>query len=318
MIYGLFFISGACGLIYQVVWVRLFGLVFGNTIYSSSTVLAAFMAGLAVGSVAGGAFLAKRPNKLTIYALLELGIGLTGACMPLAVQAGYVLYAWLFQTYSPSPAMLTFVRFIISFSTLIVPASLMGATLPVISECISENTGKHTAVIGWLYGLNTLGAFIGCYSAGFILIGRVGIVATGCIAAALNCAIAGAALLWNKKFNLSVKAKSIEAAVAGQSPSSATPATGRLRTALFITALLSGFASLALEVAWFKALSWTMGMDSYAFAGMLSVVLSGIGLGSVIYSLFVKKLKPGGLFLSILLFSTGVAIFCSMSRFSVP
>src|ERR1700716_3512541 len=88
--------SGAAGLIYQVAWVRLLGLAFGVTVYAISTVLAAFMGGLAIGSVVGGRWADRAPRPLRWYGLVELGVGLTALMTPLALgwlQGVYVVVA---------------------------------------------------------------------------------------------------------------------------------------------------------------------------------------------------------------------------------
>jgi spermidine synthase len=319
-IYVLFFLSGACGLIYQVIWARLFGLVFGNTIYASSTVLAAFMGGLALGSAWGGTPRAQRYNGLKLYAFLELCVGVLGGCMPLFVHQSSSIYTWIYQAMAPSFGALTVVRFIISFAVLMVPASFMGATLPVISAFVSSNTNGYERVIGKLYGLNTLGAFIGCYTAGFVLIGNCGLTFAGCVAASLNAAVAITAFFLGRACDRKEKRSELrEPAGTGdrllKETASNTPV---LRSAMLLTVMaMTGFASLALEVAWLKALTWIMGMDVYAFASMLSVILAGIGLGSIVYSLYIKKKGIAEQGLAILQFCAGASVLASIWAMSV-
>jgi spermidine synthase len=319
-IYVLFFLSGACGLIYQVIWTRLFGLVFGNTVYASSTVLAAFMAGLALGSAWGGTARTQRFNGLKLYAFLEICIGIVGGCMPLFVHQSSAVYTWIFQTMEPGFGILTFLRFIISFALLMVPAVFMGATLPVISAYASRNTNGYESVIGKLYGLNTLGAFIGCYTAGFVLIGNLGLTFAGCVAASLNAMVAVAALLLGRANDKKEKRDGTkEMSIAGNRPMDApVSSVAARRSATLLTVMgMTGFASLALEVAWLKALTWVMGMDVYAFASMLSVILAGIGLGSVIYSFYIKKKGIAEQGLAVLQFCAGASVLASIAAMSV-
>jgi spermidine synthase len=105
LILGLFFVSGSSGLIYEVAWTRLLTLVFGDTVLAVSTVLAAFMAGLALGSFWGGRRIAQQAQVLTLYAVLEAGIGLTALLVPLALMAITPLYIWLYQLSSPCSAL---------------------------------------------------------------------------------------------------------------------------------------------------------------------------------------------------------------------
>jgi spermidine synthase len=314
-IYALFFLSGVCGLIYQVIWTRLFGLVFGNTVYASSTVLAAFMAGLALGSAWGGTARAQRFNGLKLYAFLEICVGIAGGCMPLFVHQSSIVYTWFFQAVSPSFGFLTFFRFVISFTLLMLPASFMGATLPVMSSFVSRNAKGFEPIIGRLYGINTLGAFIGCYCAGFVLIGTLGLTIAGCIAAALNAAVAMTALLLARSDDKRERKSAAKKAPVAENRllvEPVPPAAAR-RSAMLLTAMaVTGFASLALEVAWLKALTWIMGMDVYAFASMLSVILAGIGLGSLIYSLFIKNKGIAELGLALLQFCAGASVLASI------
>src|SRR5262245_41692730 len=134
LILGLFFASGSSGLIYEVVWTRLLTLVFGDTVLAVSTVLAAFMAGLALGSFWGGRCIDRQQRVLPIYAGLEVGIGLTALGLPLLLQAMTPIYTWLHQHLHITFYLFSLLRFLLAFCVLLVPTTLMGATLPVLSR----------------------------------------------------------------------------------------------------------------------------------------------------------------------------------------
>lgn len=323
ILYLLFFVTGVSGLIYQVVWVRMFGLIFGNTIYASSTVLAAFMGGLALGSYLAGRYIEKRSDGLKIYSLMELFIGIFGALMPLIIKgisSGYVL---LYHNFHPSFSVLTVIRFVISFIILIIPTTFMGATLPVLSKHITDSKKDNKGIIGKLYGINTLGSVVGCFSSGFVLIGNAGLTATSFFAAALNAVVALTAYYLFKNYSkLAGKHESaskekgkgkqkipVPQQVVDTENASASPHMGYV---MLVTYALSGFAALALEVAWTRAMVWVMGMDSYAFASMLSVILIGIAFGSLIFSLFMGKVRKDTRLLYILQFLTGAFIIVSI------
>jgi spermidine synthase len=193
-LYILFFATGVSGLIYQVVWGRMFGLVFGNTVFASSTVLGTYFAGLALGGYLAGRFVADRSDGLRIYGILQLGIGLFGALMPLIIRSIAAIYGWIYRGFEPSFSTLTAIRLLFSFIALIVPCLLIGATLPVMSKYLTDIQRSGRGTIAKLYGINTLGAVIGAFSSGFLLIGRLGILLTSFSAAAINLDTADSSL----------------------------------------------------------------------------------------------------------------------------
>src|SRR5712692_10148485 len=190
LLLGLFFLSGISGLLYEVAWTRMLHLLFGDTVLAVSTVLASFMAGLALGSFWSGRYVDRRPRVLALYAGLEAGIGVSAVALPVVLQALTPLYIWLHQYLHASFWLFSVVRFLLAFGLLFVPTTLMGATLPVLSRYMV----RHTATLGWrvgtLYALNTGGAVLGCFMAGYVLLGSVGVLETVWIGAALNFAIA--------------------------------------------------------------------------------------------------------------------------------
>jgi spermidine synthase len=155
----LFFVSGTSALIYQVLWLRLLGLVVGVTVYAARTVWAAFMAGLALGSLAGGRAADRARRPLVWLAGAEALIGLTALATPLALDLLQRAYAALHPTLNSSLVTLTLVRLLISLLVLIVPSSLMGgATLPlIVKSSIGEGEGLGGRV-SVLYATNTAGA----------------------------------------------------------------------------------------------------------------------------------------------------------------
>ena len=134
------FLSGISGLLYEVVWARMLHLLFGDTVLAVSTVLASFMAGLALGSFWIGRSIDRRPRVLGVYAGLEVGIGLSALLFPLVLHALTPFYVWLHQSLSFSFWLFSVVRFLLAFGLLCVPTALMGATLPVLSRYLVSNS----------------------------------------------------------------------------------------------------------------------------------------------------------------------------------
>jgi spermidine synthase len=274
-ILGLFFLSGACTLIYQVVWARMLIVVFGVSVYAVSTVLTVFMAGLALGSIYFGRLVDRKGarNGLFLYALLELGIGLFALIFP-SIQSGIdELYTALYQMLEGSPLIFLAARFAITFLVLIVPTTLMGATLPVLCKFAVERIDRVGWDIGRLYAVNTLGAAVGSFIAAFVLIEAIGVAATIYAAAAINLLIAAAA--WglargNSASQLPAPASIDEVVVAPPVALQQPAADSRLRTLVLVAFGISGFVALGYEVVWTRLLSIVL---QSATAQTLSTIL---------------------------------------------
>ena len=184
-----FFVSGACALVYEVVWTRLLGLVMGNTVYAVSTTLAAFMAGLAVGSYVFGRVADRLERPGRFYAILELLIGVYCLAIPLLIAGVDPLYSFAYRKLSTSFGVMTGVRFLTAGLILVVPAALMGATLPVLSRFYASHKDRLGWEIGRLYAINTWGAVCGTLLAGFVLLPVVGVRSSLGAAAAANIAL---------------------------------------------------------------------------------------------------------------------------------
>src|SRR5687768_12973690 len=128
----LFFASGLAGLVYQELWLRLLGLVFGVTVYAASTVLAGFMGGLALGSALGGRYADRVRRPLLVYGVAEVLVGLSALATPYALRAVEGVYVALHPSLPEVPGALTALRFALSIAVLLVPTMLMGATFPLV------------------------------------------------------------------------------------------------------------------------------------------------------------------------------------------
>ena len=286
-IYLLFLFSGFTGLVYEVLWTRMFALVFGVTTFAISTVLATFMAGLALGSFCFGRFVDKRGDPIKIYAYLEILIGIYALILPFLISGMTGIYVILHQRFSPSFVTTSIIRFFMSFMLLIIPTTLMGGTLPVLSKFVVSRRENLGLSIGGLYSINTIGGSVGCFAAGFILIALAGVRNTIYIAAGINLAIGAVALMIRSRDHEGPQVYSRE----GPSEERLDKAQLR-RIYLMIAAFgLSGFAALAYEVLWTRVLSMILGTTVYAFSIMLTSFLCGLALGSFIIGRFVDRIK---------------------------
>ena len=279
----LFFFSGASALVYQVVWQRLLSTVFGVTVYATSTVLAAFMAGLALGSVLGGRAADRLRRPLLLFAAAEVGIGVSALCTPLALSLAQHVYAALEQRAQLGFAGLTAARLLCSFLLLLLPTTLMGATLPAMVAAAAVAPARLRVKVAVLYGVNTLGAFTGALAAGYLLIGGLGLTGTLQLAVGANLGVGLAAALLAARAG-SDAARETPADSAG---GALTQGQGRVLLAAFGA---SGFVALGLEVVWFRMLLAYLPTTTYAFTAMLATVLAGIAIGG----LFAARRPPEG------------------------
>lgn len=196
----IFFISGASGLIYEVVWTRMLTLVFGSTVFAISAVLTSLMAGLALGSFYFGRLADNQERPLRVYAYLEAGIGIFALIFPLILWLLNGTYVFIHRQIYASFYPLSLIRFVLSFLVLLIPTALMGATLPIISKFYVERRDNLGWDMGRLYSLNTFGAMVGTLAAGFFLVNFLGVNWTLRLAAFINLAIAAIAFFLERQY----------------------------------------------------------------------------------------------------------------------
>jgi spermidine synthase len=288
LLYGIFIVSGACGLIYETTWVRMFSLVFGSTVYSITVVLAAFMAGLALGSWLLGRFADRHARPLLVYATLEAGIGVLGAASPWLIRAVEPFYVWLYRSSHLPFAGLTAVKFALSFLLVVVPTFLMGGTFPVMNRFLIRRLRNLGNLTGALYGVNTLGAVVGTIAAAFVLLGGVGVCRTIYVAAGLNLVVALAVTIWGQ---LAGWEAAPAASAQAPEPAPARDRFGRVEWLAAFAFMFSGLAALGYEVVWARALVYTMGTSIYSVAIMLASFLLGIAVGPLLIGRFADRMK---------------------------
>lgn len=270
----LFFLSGATGLVYELLWVRLLYQSFGSTIQSVTTVVAAYMGGLGLGAWLLGRRVDRHPRPAALYGRLELLIGLFGLVSPLVLSIAQQAYLALARNLPEGSSVSVALRFGLAGVVLLAPTTLMGGTLPVLTRAFTaHHRDQLRAFLGRLYGINTLGAVLGTALAGFVLIERVGIRASLLGTALVNLAIGFAAL----RLAAPSSAATVEAEPFAEHR---TPA--RLYRAAIVLLTLTAFVSLADEIAWTRVLVMIVGGSTYAFTLVLLCFLLGIGIGSAL------------------------------------
>jgi len=269
LFFSAIFLSGFSALVYQLIWVRLLGLVFGVSSFAVATVVAVFLLGLGLGSYFFGRWSERTRNPLRIYMYVEAGIAI--ASLASYVVIDYLpVYRYLYEySYNNLDFYgLSIIRLLLSVAVLLPPVFLIGGTMPLISKYFLTTSTTLGSGFSKIYYLNTLGAFAGALLTGFVLVRYLGVVATLMIAIAGNLLVA--AIIATSKSN----AEPIPEPTEERAPYSY----------MLVILFLTGFISLSYEVLWVRILS-TYGLStSQAFALIVAGFLLGFSIGSFLVS----------------------------------
>ena len=298
IVFVCFLLSGISGLIYEVVWTRLLTYVFGGTTLAVSTVLTAFLGGLALGSYIGGRFIDHFKKPLLAYGVAELIIGIYGLLVPFLFSETFLAPIWqtVVQMFEGVQFISYLVRFFIAILLLAIPTVLMGATLPILSRYLTNVRPDIVAFnVGSLYTINTLGAILGAFTAGFIFLPLIGVNSTVYIAASLNLILASAVIFLanaNKKLQADTQLTEGKSSADLETLISTTGEEIPLKLVKLsmLAFVVSGFVALTFEVVWTRTLTLVFGSSTYAFSTMLVTFLTGITLGAAIMTKLRKKL----------------------------
>ncbi len=281
-----FFFSGVSALIYQIVWMRMLTLVFGVTSFAVATVLSAFMAGLALGSYYGGRFVDRWKRPLLAFSGLQIGIGAFALVFPVLLGLLTTLYVYFYQQWPTSLYVFSLLRFVLSFGLLLIPTTLMGATLPVIVKYFVKNRSRLGSNVGILYSANNWGAVLGSLAAGFIMMEYLGVRETAYVAAAISILIGIFTILMHRRtsMHLAEILQPVEAA-ADEDVGDAYPERV-MKVVLWVFAL-EGFTSLAYEVVWTRILAGSLIVSTtYAYTLVVATFIAGLAIGSLIIGRF--------------------------------
>jgi predicted membrane-bound spermidine synthase len=267
----IFLLSGAAGLVYEVVWARQLVLVFGNTTQAISAILTGFFAGMAIGSLGGGRLADRVRSPLRLYGILEVAVAAIALATPVLFGRVADVYRSAYPALELSPTLLGLARFALALAALAPATVLMGATLPTLSRHLTRHHAEAATSFGRLYAANTLGGIVGAGLSGFVLIELFGL--TGALAAGVGCSVvAGVAALALGR-----------GAVRREVRITAAPAP-RGRTLALAVAFVSGMTSLGYQVLWTRLLSSGTGSTTYVFSAILVIFLVGIAVGALLYS----------------------------------
>jgi spermidine synthase len=272
----IFFCSGAIALVYEVLWQRQFALLFGSGAPATAVVLAAYFAGLGLGSFVFGRRGGKMANPLLWYATLEFAIALT---VPLVLPILHLYEKWypeILENLGHMPGMLLTTKALLAFAAILIPTAAMGGTLPVLAQLFDRSKEQLGVRVGWLYVVNTAGAAVGALLVPWLLLPQLGMSRTVLACAAGNIGIAAVAF--------GIRGQGLDSpAVLSRKVSS--PASRQC----LLLAGVSGAGMFALQVLWNRALAQVHENSIYSFALVVTLFIVAIALGAQAARWFLRK-----------------------------
>jgi spermidine synthase len=294
-----FFLSGASGLILELLWTRMLTLVFGSTALAVSTVLATYMGGLGLGSYLAGKVADRIKNAVGAYALAEAAIGLYALAVPWLIHFYPGLNHWLWATFGDHYTLLSLLRFLASAALLIVPTTLMGATLPLLSRYFVSRPfefGRVSLRLGTLYAVNIFGGVSGSFLAGFISLPLIGVRSTNFLAASFDMSLAAAIVIAQrvrKRWPAAPQGPGVDelAAQANPTENNLPVISPAARRAVLFAFAVSGATAMTLQVLWTRALAVIIGSSIFSFTIILLAFLIGLGTGSAAFGRLAQRFR---------------------------
>src|SRR6185436_6231884 len=279
LVMACFFVSGVAGLVYQIAWTRYLSLFLGHTSYAVVAVLVAFMGGLAIGNAVVGVWTDRAEKPLSLYGWLEIGIAIYAVLFPSYYELCHKLYVSAARHFAEGGAPLLLLKFAFSFVTILLPATLMGATFPALTRFVTRSLAELRERVASLYFINSVGAVVGCLVADFWWIPAMGLEFTVFGAAALNLIAGLTSLAMSHKIGEGNLAEVTEPANAQAAQEHFSPLDLKVAT---IAIGCSGFVAMLYEVAWTRVLALALGSSVHAFSIMLITFISGIAAGAAL------------------------------------
>ena len=308
-------LSGAAGLMYQVIWNRELLLLFGSTSAAAAAVVAAFMAGMSMGAWAIVRLRGKwRWPSLMLYAILELGIAGYSLLFHPLLMALQSLYPALWNAALGQPVVLNLMRLGLGLVMLVVPTVAMGATVPLLVDAMRRDRAYTSRSVGWIYGLNAGGGAAGAALSGLLFLPWLGLQRTLLVGVALSGLAALLGLSASHRRRVS-PALSLPQTTNLDGPHYRAAGSGSRR--LFLLALLgTGFASMGYEVLWTRMLVLISGSSTYAFSLMLALYIGGVAIGSLWLAKKIMHLKAPGDAFGHLQIGVGLLVVAGLWLFS--
>ncbi|HEV7266869.1 MAG TPA: hypothetical protein VGN83_18435 [Falsiroseomonas sp.] len=288
-----FFCSGFGALLCQIAWQRMLGIFAGSDTVSAALVVGAFLGGLGLGSLIGARIADRLAAATALLGFVACEVLVAGFAL-LSKPFLYDLLAVRLAGVVDSPAAI----FALCFAGLVVPTTLMGASLPLIARAVATTLDSVAERVGWLYGLNTLGAGLGALAGGWVVLGMVGF--TGALGVAAVLDLMAAALALSLVSRLRQGAAPAEPAPASLGAAAVAQADARWQTPAAdagglplwcVLVFLSGYVIVALEIVWVRVLGQVGQFHAYLFPTVLGVFLLADGLGIAVASRLLRRLR---------------------------
>ncbi|MCC6235088.1 MAG: hypothetical protein IT580_20765, partial [Verrucomicrobiales bacterium] len=271
-------VSGAVALIYQVVWQRQLALLLGSAAAATAAVVAAFFAGLGLGSLLLGAWVKRQPRPLRAYAILELAIGLGALAVTPILTAFELQYPWWFAHMADHPTLFTAAKTVAAFAAIALPSMAMGGTLPAITQWLDHGPRHLGQTAGALYAANTVGAAAGALAVPFFLWPRFGLSGAVLLGVAGNVALAAAAW-WLDRGSTPGPLTAHRIAPPSRLGSHSNARGVEVRQPLILAAF-SGLLTTCLQVQWNRAFAQVHENSMHAFAVIAAVVILALAAGA--------------------------------------
>jgi predicted membrane-bound spermidine synthase/tetratricopeptide (TPR) repeat protein len=312
VVFACFFVSGACGLIYETVWLKQFSYVFGNTVIASTLVLSAFMGGLALGSHVIGRLSDRLHRTLWVYGALEVAAAAATLAIPPVMAIVKRIHLELLAPLDPPAGLVCTFQFAAGFGVLLVPTLLMGGTLPLLSRSLPSDPAGAGRVVGLLYAANNAGAVVGALACGFVLVLRFGLAGSALLAQVANVAAGTLAIVADR---WSAPAVVERPARVRRHEERARREAGRARgraAPLLVYVFLTGFAAMVFEVALMRVLPLILGSSIHSFSLMVATFIAGLALGSLAAAAVLPRVREVEVFLGTVQIGIGMAALAAI------
>ena len=277
--------SCACGVLYEVIWARQLTLFFGSPVFAVSTVLSALVGGLGLGSFYFRRLADGEKRPLRLYAILGAGLGIFALIFPTLLDILNAICVLIYRGLGAEFYLLSWIRFILSFVVLLIPSTLMGVAVFLLSRSAKERCAGFRA--DRVFTINMLGASLGCIAAGVCLIQLLGVQSSVYLGVAINLILAGVAFGLDRAWSeTSVDLQQDVSDGSGISP------TGEMWRPLLWTFAVAGFCAMAYAVLWTRILTSFLGNSGYAFSVTLTGLLICIAVGSFLFAAIARRIKP--------------------------
>ncbi len=310
LLMAIFFASGFAALVYQVLWVRELGLLFGSTAEAVAMAIAIFFAGIASGGWYWGRRAARVRNALVGFAGLELAVAATALGHFLLIDVYHAIYPAIYQLIGHDRALETVAKAAVAAVILLPPSFLMGGTLPMMGQYLVRRREELGTTGSALYAINTFGGAAGALAAGFVLPMALGLTGAYLLAVATDMLVGLAAFL------LALRRGATPAAVAQEggfpaAPAMATTGPAMPRRLVWIVAFASGFVTLGIEVIWTRLFSQVLQNSAYTYSLVLTTFLAALALGAWTANALARTAVAPARMVSLLLASSAVVAAAS-------